>query len=221
MASPEADRKTAQSLSGEAGSWVGMALQQGVDYVLTIGANNPPEKVRKRRDVIAALAHAASGGQDKALPLLQEAWEAGLRSVGATSADDSLLIDLEGDIERIIAAAPKDMLDSYVIGGQVGLVAAQKRAAYRVSLAVDAAFHHARTAAEFAGHGPGWLKEWVTYSALPCSHCTHYALLPPIPWDEEFPREVPGLPILSVYATKFLGPPAHPNCRCGLRWTKV
>lgn len=219
MATPAADRKTARNLSQDAGSWVGMALQQGVDYVLTIGANNPPEKVAKRRDVVAALEHAASGGQAKALPILDRAWKAGLRSGGAPSTSDAnseILESLRSDIKAIMAAAAKDMRAAYVLEGEDGLVKAQKRAAYRVSLAVDAAFTYARAGAWLAGGEKGMFKKWVTHSALPCSHCAHLALLPPIPVDEEFPEHVPGLPILSVYADKFLGPPRHPNCQCSL-----
>lgn len=198
-----------------------MALQQAIDYTMAIAANNPPDKVAKRSDVSAAMAHAASGGEGKAQGVLLLAWDAGLRSGGApdSSAGSEILKSLQSDIKKIMDAAPQDMLQSYLAGGEEGLVKAQKRAALRVSLAVDAAFTYARAAAWLEG-GKGMLKKWVTTSAVPCSHCVHLSLLPPIPIHEEFPVHVPGLPILSVYADKFLGPPRHPNCQCRLKFVK-
>lgn len=227
-------RSEVRNLAARAGAWVGMALQPGVEYVLTIGANNPPEKVAKRKDVSAALTHAATGGFAKAAPLLQKAWESG-RKHGARNASDQwgeklsvpdidtdVFERLQADIAKILSEAPGDMLSSYVAGGEQGLLRAQRRAAYRVSLAVDAAFSHAEAAASIqALQSTNSLKKWVTHSATPCSHCVHLASLPPIPWDEEFPADVPGLPMLPVYTKKFLGPPRHPNCRCTLALAKA
>lgn len=227
-------RKVTTKLSNEAGSWVGTALRPALDYVLTIGENNPPAKVRKRKDVQAALAHAASAGEAKALPLVREAWKQGravgidhanamvaglgLPDIAAPDIDEAVLVSLLEDVAKIMAHSPTDVLDSYANAGTDGLAKAQRRTAYRVALAVDAAFTHAVSAATVAAlKDSGTLKKWVTHSAVPCSHCVHLSLLPPIPWDQEFPDSVPGLPILKVYAKKFLSPPRHPNCACSLK----
>lgn len=232
-----AARTTSSNLAAAAGAWVGMALQPGLEYIQMIGANNPPEKVRKRKDVSAALAHAASGGRAKAMPLIESAWtegvkagtliatdqivELGLGRLPEPTIDDAIFQRLVDDIDRILSEAPDDILNAYVEGGDEAMGRAQRRAAYRVSLAVEAAFTHAQAAATVGAlKETGTLKKWVTHSPLPCSHCVHLSLLPPIPWDEEFPERVPGLPILAVYSKKFLAPPRHPNCRCTLRAVK-
>lgn len=230
----EVVRQRAKSLSNKAGSWVGMALQPGVEYVLLVGTNNPPAKVRARKDVKGALAHAASGARAKAVPLLQESWNTGVRFGHALAAEQAkqlglgalpsptistkILESLSADIERILADAPQDMLNSYARGGEDGLVKAQKRAAYRVSLAVEAALKHAQDECQRQiFKDTGTLKQWEVRSATPCSHCLYLSKLPPIPWDEEFPAEVAGLRPLGVYAKGLYGPPRHPNCMCGLR----
>lgn len=232
-------RSEARSLANEAGSWTGMALQPAVEYVLLIGTNNPPEKVKARKDVSAALKHAAYGARMKVLPLLGESWgsgilhgvesvneqlaEIGMPKVSFSDGLDSEVFDsLIKDVVRILDETPKDMIESYVAGGEEGLVKAQRRAALRVSLAIEAAIKHAQSEVVSAAvSGQGLFKEWVTHSPVPCSHCVYLASLGPIPFEDEFPDTVDGLPILSVYAKKFLGPPRHPNCLCSLKISKA
>lgn len=226
-------KDSATSLARQAGSWTGMALQMSVNYIRTVGINNPPEKVVRRPDVQDALTHSLSAARIKVMALVDDAWAQGLdygdrlaqhavkglRVSVPTNVSTSYatLARIHADVERILAEAHSDMLRSYEEGGDDALVKAQKRCAYRVFLAVEAALKHAQAERQHASlSGTDTLKKWVTHSLLPCSHCVFLASLPPIPWEQEYPTYVPGLPILRVYSEKFLGPPRHPNCACTL-----
>lgn len=216
-----------------AGSWTGMAIQPALEYTLTVGENNTREKTAGRADVKAGVSHALSGARDKVLPLLEEAWQtgtihgaaaarrqakaAGLPAPKIAAPDPAVYASLLGDVERILSDAEDDMASKYIEDGQAGLEAAQRRAAYRMSLAVEAAAKHAAalTTAQMLAANKGTYKEWAATSPVPCSHCERLDGTV-VPWDKPFPTSFPDLPTLGVYTETLMGPPRHPHCRCVL-----
>ena len=227
-----ASNLAAKELADKAGSWVGMAFQPAVEYILTIGTNNPAEKVARRPDVKAAIAHTAGAAKAKATEVLQSAWDEGVKAgfahaqaeakahkikVAEVSLSRAVRRRLQNDLDAILEDAQRELLLGYQRGGEDGLKAAQKRLAWRASLAVEAAYKHARAeAVDKTFRSKGLYKKWVTTSSLPCSNCLGLAALEPIPWEDEFPLVLDGIPILQVYAKNFFGPPRHPNCGCVL-----
>lgn len=232
-----ASNRAAKKLADSAGSLVGMAFQPALEYILTIGTNNPREKTIKRPDIKAAIAHTADAALAKASQTLHSAWDEGVTAGVAHAASEARRFKIKvsgaslstaarkrllGDLESIMASAQAELLRSYLADGEDGLKAAQKRLAWRTSLAVEAAYKHGRSeAVDKAFLGKGLYKQWVTTSSLPCSNCLALASLAPIPWEDEFPDVIEGVPILKVYAKRFLGPPRHPNCGCVLVLVEV
>ena len=220
------------SLSEAAGSTLGMALQPAVEYILTIGANNPAEKTVKRLDVKAALNASEGVARNRLASSVDAAWikggglglrtgraqmkALGLKPGKKNPVDIAALTSLKADVEAILSAIPSELTAGYLAGGKDGLVAAQKRLAYRMSLAVGAAVSMGDAAAmESLIDAEKTVKVWKARSAVPCSHCMRLDGVERA-WGEPFPDHFDDLPPLKVYGGKLMGPPRHPNCLCGL-----
>lgn len=214
------------------GDLVVSALEPAIEYVLTVGQNNTPAKTVGRSDVKSSLVTAADMARAQALAQVEAAWKVGITlgnsaarkqakalglpkpSPGSPATD--VLEKIQGDVDAILKAAPRILSQGYVDGGKDSLAAGQRMLAYRLSLAAEAALKFSAAQSQLEAQASTQTqKMWKTTSAVPCSHCKHLDGMT-LDWDQEFPIDIPGLPILKTYTGSLFAPPRHPHCACVL-----